>query len=94
MYQSNEIGFGEKLRRLRRSLIQLDGRRFELANALVVDDLLVGPLLVDVDLEVVALKNGQTVTCELNEECKILGSFNHTFNNLLTQITFDSVKFS
>jgi len=57
-YQRNEVSLGEKWRRFGCSLGQIDGRGFELADALVVDNLLVGPLLVDVDLQVVALNDG------------------------------------
>ena len=64
-YQGNEVSFSQKRGWLSGPLGEVDGRGFELANALVVEDLLVGPLLVDVDLQVVPLKNGEAMSGEL-----------------------------
>ena len=64
-YQGYEVSFCQKRRRLSGPLVEVDGGGFELANAFVVQDLLVRPLLVDVDFQIVALKNRETVTGEL-----------------------------
>ena len=65
MYQGYEVSFCQKRRWLSGPLVEVDGGGFELANAFVVQDLLVRPLLVDVDFQIVALKNRETVTGEL-----------------------------
>ena len=61
VHQRDQICLSQQPGRLGGSLNHIDGGWLELCDVTVVRDLLVGPLVVDVDIQVVSLQHGETL---------------------------------
>jgi hypothetical protein len=59
VHQGNEVGLGQQLGRFCCALKEVNAGRLELFDALVVGNLLVGPLVIWIDFQIVTLDHGE-----------------------------------